>query len=262
VTLPHFIIERDEPLQAAVGDYVSVPVSQETFEHLRSLRLRPGEHAVLVDAPGHGLEIELAVVPGSAKGLLSGTVVRGLVDRVGPQLTLVQGISAADRMDQTIRQVTELGVVRIIPLMSERSTVRLDAASQAGKQQRWQRVARAAAEQSARLSVPEITAPLDLPQALRAVRGYDGLIAAWEEADAGDIGKAVRHVATTVFANPRVALFVGPEGGLSAAEINQLLNAEATVVSLGETILRTETAAVVASALVLYHLGALGAEDA
>jgi 16S rRNA (uracil1498-N3)-methyltransferase len=260
MTLPHFFI--DEPVTAPLGEVVELRLDKAVLDHMRTLRLKTGEHIVLVDAPGHGVELQLAEPPSQQMRSVCGLLVRQLFDRVGEQLTLVQGISASDRMDQTIRQTTELGVVRIIPLESERSTVRLDAAGRASKTERWRRIARSAAEQSARLTEPEITEPVTLPVALKMLANYDGIIVAWEEQGGEPVGEAVQALADKVFGNPRIALFIGPEGGFSHAEADALRTAGARVVTLGDTILRTETAAVVASTLVLYHLGGLGAPDA
>ncbi|MDR3315321.1 MAG: RNA methyltransferase [Coriobacteriales bacterium] len=267
MTIPHFFIESS--LVAGSDGYLSVPIERETLDHMRSLRLKAGEHIVLVpgDVPGQGTELELTGEPVRGDTHIQGRMVRILHDCIRERLTLVQGISASERMDQTIRQVTELGVERIIPLQSERSTVRLDAHAAGAKLERWKRIARSAAEQSARLTLPELLTPGGLAGALELLAEYDGIIVAWEESEGHSLGEAVaRIVATTAVsasstasAAPRVALSIGPEGGFSAQEIAILTEAGAQVVSLGATILRTETAAVVASALVLYHLGALGA---
>jgi len=259
MSLPHFFLAK--PLQCT-GEVASGELDQEQREHWRSLRLKTGERIVVVDSPDHGLELELTNLPGPYDGIFSGHIRGQLIGRCEQQLTLVQGISAADRMDQTIRQCTELGLVRIIPLLSQRSSVRLDAQQAASKLQRWQRVARSAAEQSCRLSLPNIEAPCNLDSALRSLAGYDGLIVAWEEAGGQPLGAVVRQLAAKVFANPRLALFIGPEGGFAASEVQAMLAAGAVQVSLGPTILRTETAAVVASTIALYHLGGLGAPDA
>ncbi|MDR2196604.1 MAG: 16S rRNA (uracil(1498)-N(3))-methyltransferase [Coriobacteriales bacterium] len=256
MTLPHFL--TDAPLAPDEEGRLALSLTRELAEHLRSARIRPGEHIVLADGQGKGLEIEVEAVFGER---LEGRVVRRLIDRVGEQLTLVQGISRSDRMDQIVRQATELGLVRIIPFKAERTTVRLDEAQRNAKQERWKRVARAATEQSTRLTAPLIDAPVDLAGALALTDDFDGRILAWEEAGdtAMPLGLLVRGMATAVFANPRIALFIGPEGGFAPAELVQMREAGVQLASLGPTILRTETAALVAAAIVLYHLGGLGA---
>jgi 16S rRNA (uracil1498-N3)-methyltransferase len=200
----------------------------------------------------------------------------------------VQGISATDRMDQTIRQTTELGIRRIIPLESERSTVRLDDEARAAKRRRWERVARGAAEQSGQLVLPAIEMPCALPEALALLvtLGCEGLVFFWEEPGGLSLGEALEQLGLVrerpatdgqlrlesqpVFQHeaqpepqparqPRLAVFIGPEGGFSEAEATLIRAQGAQVATLGATILRTETAAVVACALILHQLGGLGA---
>lgn len=243
---------------------------------MRTLRLRPGEHVVIGDRPGHGWEMELLSVPGHRRDALEGTLVGEHADAPETGLTLVQGISAAERMDQTLRQTTELGVSRVIPLESERSNVRLDAAARRAKQRRWQRIAQSAAEQSGRLRMPEIGHPVGLGDALALLEGHDALFLFWEEPGGTTFGEAweraaAAHREASLHGTsqgggpgslgapvPRTALFVGPEGGFSASEARRMQGAGAYTVSLGSNILRTETAAVVACTLALSRLGALG----
>ncbi|MDR2587780.1 MAG: 16S rRNA (uracil(1498)-N(3))-methyltransferase [Coriobacteriales bacterium] len=290
MSLPHFFIEQT--IAGQPGDTVVLALSADVCDHMRSLRLRTGERVVLADAPRHGWELELTAMPDKKERSVEGVLVRELLGAPRPAVTLVQGISAADRMDQTIRQVTELGVSRVIPLESERSTVRLTAASRGAKHERWQRVARGAAEQSGQLELPLIEPPVELATALEMLSGYDTLLFFWEEPGGRSLAQALsgaladcagaRHsglvpesIKTRHFAlaaessgegqpsSPssrlRVAVFVGPEGGFSADEAALIEAAGAQTVTLGDTILRTETAAVVACALTLYELGALGA---
>jgi 16S rRNA (uracil1498-N3)-methyltransferase len=260
MSLPHFFVERIP--EGMAGTSASLHFDAEAILHMRTLRLRAGEHVVVVDEPGHGWELELTSTPQRRSTVVEGVLISERTESREVDLTLVQGISATERMDQTIRQVTELGVARIIPLKSERSNVRLEGEGRKAKRERWQRIARSAAEQSGQLLLPWIEEPLDLVAALALVRDLDGLLFFWEEPGGCSLTDALEKCTLPQkdpHRCPRVALFVGPEGGFSAAEASLLENAGAHTVSLGKTILRTETAAVVTCALALFHLGALGA---
>jgi 16S rRNA (uracil1498-N3)-methyltransferase len=265
---PHFFIDRR--IEGSPGTRVSLTLPTDLFQHLRTLRLKAREHLVFVDAPGHGWELELATPLERGTDCVEGVLVRELFAARRPSVTLVQGISAADRMDQTVRQVTELGVSRVIPLESERSTVRLDAATRVAKRERWQRVARGAAEQSGQLELPTIEPPSQLEAAFGMLKGYGTLLFFWEEAGGRSLDEALAGAGTEAVPAPagaearashdeRVAVIVGPEGGFSEAEAAFIRGAGAHTVTLGDTILRTETAAVVACALTLHKRGALGA---
>jgi 16S rRNA (uracil1498-N3)-methyltransferase len=278
MSIPHFFIEQR--VGGKAGEFVALNVPADVCNHMRTLRLRARERVVFVDAPGHGWEFELDVAPDRAARAIEGVLVREHSGEQRPQLTLVQGISTADRMDQTIRQASELGVCRIIPLESERSTVRLDGATRAAKHERWQRIARGAAEQSGQLWLPAIEEPADLPGVLAMLASYDALLFCWEEPEGRSLHAALRGVASRAKSGPHgkrdesgeqtphdsrepyvpcVAVIIGPEGGFSAEEAALITSAGAKTVTLGTTILRTETAAVVACALALYELGSLGA---
>jgi 16S rRNA (uracil1498-N3)-methyltransferase len=283
MSFPHFFIADMPP--ATAGETVLIPLDTETSLHMRTLRLRAGEHVMVADKPGHGWELKLTSVPQRRSPVVEGVLVGEHRASRAAELTLVQGISAADRMDQTIRQTTELGVARIIPLLSERSTVRLSGATAKAKQERWQRIAQSAAEQSCQLQLPHIAEPLDLTAAIAQARGAGPLLFFWEEPGGRSLAEALEgarsgahpearsatpeaahpeapgeaHPKPHPLSPPQATLFVGPEGGFSAEEAALLKNAGAHTITLGETILRTETAAVVACALVLYHLGGLGA---
>jgi 16S rRNA (uracil1498-N3)-methyltransferase len=292
MSIPHFFIE--ERIEGKAGDTVGLSLPQDICDHMHTLRLRARERVILTDAPGHGWELELATLPSRHLPHLEATLIREHMSALPPALTLIQGISAANRMDQTIRQTTELGVARIIPLESERSTVRLDTATRAVKHERWRKVARGAAEQSGQLVLPTVESPCGLSAALAMVEGYDALVFFWEEPGGRSLSEVLsealegahtgvpqhrqqhRHVCGDAlgeapdadlsseedegrYARPRVAAFIGPEGGFSEQEATHIKAAGGWTVTLGDTILRTETAAVVACALILHHLGALGA---
>jgi 16S rRNA (uracil1498-N3)-methyltransferase len=155
-------------------------------------------------------------------------------------------------MEAIIRMATELGVSRIVPVLTERSVVRMDAATAAGRLARWQRVAREAAKQCGRAVLPEVAAVRPLAGWLGERDGGELLLCLWEEERA--------PLSEQLPAGPvtQATLVVGPEGGLSAPEIALLVAAGAIVAGLGPRILRTETAGPVGLALLQAHYGDLG----
>ncbi len=163
-----------------------------------------------------------------------------------PNLTLVLSIFKFDRMEWAIEKCTELGVVRIIPLIARRTEARLAAAA-AKRVERWQRIAREASEQSRRPRPPEISQPLPLREAV-ALPGRTRVLLAESEADASladvlssDLGGAI-------------VLAIGPEGGWTDSELAAFRDAGWRFASLGPTILRAETAAIAATAVSLSKL--------
>jgi len=163
--------------------------------------------------------------------------------------TLVQGLCRAQRMDYCIQKATELGVTRILPMTSERCVVRLDKKRAAKRRDHWQAVATSACEQSGRTALPHIETPATLADIMLR-EDVEGRVVF--DPDAG--------VSFTGWPDvmPVLSLFVGPEGGLSQAEIDSLVAAGAARWRMGPRILRTETAGVVALTMAQTRWGDLG----
>lgn len=240
------------PLPAEPGE--PLPLSEADAHHaIRVLRVRAGERVELVE-PGGGV-LGAEVVSADDAGVVVTAVVpieeRG--DRM-PDVTLFQGVAKGEKMDAIVRQAVEVGAAGIVPVMTSRTIVRLDADKRAARRERWQRVAKSAAEQAKRTSVPDVAEPATFAAALELLSGYDRVVVLWEE----HCGRGIADALSGLDASDRVALVVGPEGGLSAEEVGVLAARGALTASLGPTVLRTETAAVVSLALALSALGGMG----
>jgi 16S rRNA (uracil1498-N3)-methyltransferase len=152
---------------------------------------------------------------------------------------------------------TELGVSAYVPVLSARSVVRLGREAGARKQGRWERVVEEAAKQCGRTQVPQVLAPLRWEEALERYTsvGVPGVMpsAGLAGSDARSLGDAAAELAAR--SRHGVALFIGPESGFDLAEEASAEAAGVTLVTMGPRILRTETAAVVASAILLDRLG-------
>jgi 16S rRNA (uracil1498-N3)-methyltransferase len=140
--------------------------------------------------------------------------------------------------------------------MTSRTIVRLDAEKRAARGDRWQRIAKSAAEQAKRSSVPQVSAPVSIAEALIQLADYDRIVVLWEDSRGTGLADALADLRGR--SDARIALVIGPEGGLSAEDVDALVACGAVVASLGPTVLRTETAAVVALALALGALGGMG----
>ncbi len=237
---------------------VELPLSSADVHHVtRALRLGPGDEVVVVEPDGAAW---LARLTSTDHGSCVVEVVEALAG-AGPvaHVTLIAGVAKSDKTDLAIEKAVEVGVSRVVPVLTERSVVRLTAEKAAARGERWRRVALAAAKQSQRATVPPVSDPVPLAAIIEDLDAtYDIIVVAWEEgADtAPGIGEALDEAGAT--SSSRVAVVVGPEGGLTAAEVYDLERAGARTVSLGPTVLRAETAGIVAVALVAYELGGLG----
>jgi 16S rRNA (uracil1498-N3)-methyltransferase len=229
-------------------------VSGDAHRYLsRVLRLAPGAHVDLFD--GRGTEVAAIIISIDAREV---TFVLGerrqVVQRPTPPLTLLQGLPRAERMDLVVQKATELGAARVVPVRTARS-----AAGQRGRPDRWEKIAIEAARQSGRADWPELAPVTGLEEALNALAGGGLRIVPWEEAPQAQPFGAILATATVgVTAPTAVTLLIGPEGGLTGEEVELATSAGFQIATLGPRILRTETAAIVAVALVQSALGALG----
>ena len=232
-----------------------LPVSRETLlsdspalppdavRHLRALRAKPGDAVELFD--GAGLTRLFEVAPGGA--LRAAGPVRGF-PRPAAAISLYACVSKGSRWDWTIEKTVELGVGRIVPVVSARTIVRLDsAAERAAKAERWRRVALDAARQSGAVWLPQVEMPLDFSGALADAKSRGGTVFAGVISDppAPPLVEAWGTARAHAGGSPcGVSAFVGPEGDFTPGETAALAEAGAIPVSLGPTVLRTETAAI------------------
>jgi 16S rRNA (uracil1498-N3)-methyltransferase len=171
-----------------------------------------------------------------------------------PKITLALAIFKFDRMEWAIEKCTEIGVARIIPVIARRTDAHLAAAA-VKRRERWQRIVRQAAEQSRRSAPPEIAAPVKLKNlADDGALAADALRVVLAESLAGSEEARLGEVLESDWSGDEVALAVGPEGGWANEELAWFREEGWIAASLGDTILRAETAAIVATALALEAL--------
>lgn len=264
MSLPRFFMQTPLPDDGEVA----LPLDEKELRHMNVRRIEVGEHIACFTAGSQAWEVEITYIDDER---VTGRIERKLPTGKLPHLTLVQGISKGDRMGQTIRQTTELGIERIIPFLAERSIVRLRTDEGGRKGERWRRIALSAAKQSGRTILPIVEDPTSLADICEELKTYDRVIIAWEEADKAADGTPLSVTAALDLPDQttgkdcgiesNVALVIGPEGGLTAHEIEtfQAIGPQVKLVTLGNLILRTETAGTVAAALCMYGLGGLGA---
>ncbi|WP_018415577.1 16S rRNA (uracil(1498)-N(3))-methyltransferase [Teredinibacter turnerae] len=216
-------------------------VLEETASHhlLKVLRMETGRELILFN--GQGGEYRATITAATKKAATVTVSTHDPVERESPLVTeLAVGISRGDRFDWVLQKATELGISRIVPLFSERSEVKLSGERLEKRLSQWQKVVIGACEQCQRNTLPELTAP-------QSVENYatDSLC---------DLRFVLHHRSahqlSQLAAPASVALLVGPEGGLSDAEIQLAENAGFSPLALGPRVLRTETAPLVALSVV------------
>ncbi len=216
--------------------------------HLKVLRVKPGEKVELFDGSGR---TRLYSVSGTGALLASGPV--AVHPRRSCRVTLFACVTKGSRWDWTVEKATELGVSRIVPVISERTIVRLDGAERAAKAERWRRVAEDAARQSDAVWLPEVVEPVSFAESLPLVSECS---ACFVGALASPPPRPMMSAVLDALRGPgSYAVYVGPEGDFTPAELESLLRL-AVPVSLGPTVLRAETAAIYACAVLAAALEA------
>lgn len=223
-------------LARPLAPQMQVELPEDAVRHLvQVLRMQAGETLTVFN--GHGGEYDAVLEHADRRHARLRLGAHHAVSRESPlPVTLVQCVSKGDRMDYTLQKAVELGVSRIVPLVSERSVVRLDAERWARRQAHWEGVVIAACQQSGRTVIPPVAAVADFGRWL-AQPPAPGLRLTLAPGAAQGLHGLSRP-------SDGVSLLVGPEGGLSAAEIRQAGAAGWLPLHLGPRILRTETAGV------------------
>ena len=226
------------------GAIVELP--RETASHLaKVLRARGGDPIILFGGDGREYAGAVESVRGSR---VTASVGNGAeVDRESPlAITLVQCVPRGDRMDFIVQKATELGVTRIVPVLSQRSVVRLDAAQAESKAAHWRAVVVNACEQCGRNRLPVIAAPVPLIEYLGSSAAGAGSPAAGSPAARFVLEPDLEAAAAPAALETAAHIAVGPEGGFGDEELEAFRIAGFRKLWLGPRILRTETAAIAA----------------
>jgi len=216
--------------------------------HVR--RMRPRDRLVLFDGEGCEAEAEVVAVGSRTAALEVGPRTAVAAPRAAPRLTVILSLIKGERMEQCITKLVELGVGRIVPLLAERSVVRLDGERAERRRERYRAQVRAAVQQCRATQVPLVDPICSLDQALALTAPTELKVMFWEGAVAVPLRSALP-------ARPPggAVMLVGPEGGFSAEEVGAATASGFAVVGLGRQILRADTAAVAGAAILAYALG-------
>lgn len=237
------------------GDEVHLTDRTLVHQMERVLRLHPGERVLLLDGMGTGCEVRLTEV---------GRKVSGHIEQRGPAsgepaitLTLYVALLRGERFEWVLQKGTELGVTRFVPVRFARSQAAAQATAQ--KQARWQRIVREAAEQSCRGLLPDLAEPQSLETACQSVASDTLALILWEGDNTPSLRQVVQARRQSLVesgesgAGPSLAVFSGPEGGIATKELTTTTEHGIIPVSLGNRILRAETAPVAAAAAIFYE---------
>lgn len=209
------------------------------------LRLHPGEIVYTLDNSGREYVTEIQALDES-RALGRIMEVRLPATESKMRMTLIQAMPKGEKLDFILQKCTEIGVSKFVLTETERSVARIPTEKVQARLDRWRAIVREAAEQSGRACLPVVEGILPFRRALEEAAGCPAMMA-WEGERTANLIAVLRQLGRP----DEVAVLIGPEGGFTAGEVDQARAAGIVPVSLGPRTLRTETAAIVASALVI-----------
>ncbi len=170
------------------------------------------------------------------------------------QVTIFQGLPKADKMEWVIQKSVELGVYDITPVEMKRCVVKLKEKDKIKKLQRWQKISEVAAKQSGRDRIPHINSVININTLCEKIKGYDLVLVAYENEKQNSLKEELKKIQKPKDAETKIAVIIGPEGGIDKEEIEIFKKYHAKVVTLGNRILRTETVALNVLSIIMYEL--------
>lgn len=240
-----FFISKPVKLEDRV---VIIDAENDVNHIVRALRVTVGEKLEVCDINGKEFVVEVDKMD----EVVSTTIIReNLVSRESHlKIDLYQGLAKGSKMETIIQKSVELGVHKIVPLMTKRAIVKLDDKSASKKIDRWQKIADEAGKQSKRSMIPIVEKILHIKNFKDVVSEYDLVLVAYELESDGHLKQVLKSTNAQ-----KVAILIGPEGGFDSDEIDNLLTLGVKSISLGPRILRTETAGPMLLSILQYELG-------
>ena len=223
------------------------------YNHIRNvLRMKPGEE-VLLSAEGD--KEYLGKLEGydetEQSAVFRITDVFGIARELPAKITLFQGYPKGDKLETIVQKAVELGAFEIVPVSMKRCVVKLDEKKAAKKIERLNAISLSAAKQSKRGRIPKVTRVMSLADACDYAKEMDYILLPYENAEGMEVS---RRLIAEAKDKKRIGIFVGPEGGFEASEVERIEAVGGKVMSLGHRILRTETAGMTILSLLMFML--------
>ena len=228
-------------------------IGEEDRHHIvKVMRMQLGDQIICVDQDGKQAVCALAEIT-DASVVADVVQWKEIVSELPISITIASGLPKGDKLEWIIQKGTELGAHKFLPFAAARSVVKWDEKKATKKIDRWQKIAKEAAEQSHRAFLPEVISAISFKELLTKSKDYHYKLVAFEDES--------RNGETSVFASTlkkinkgeSLLLVFGPEGGLTDAEVEELKSNDFAVCGLGPRILRTETAPLYTLAAISYH---------
>jgi 16S rRNA (uracil1498-N3)-methyltransferase len=229
-------------------------VTGDDVKHIKNvLRLKSGDTIELCDGESNDYIVSITEI---SKNYVKCNIVEKYKSKSEPpiEVLLYQGLPKSAKMDLIVQKVVELGVTEIVPVITERTVVKINEDSKEKKKlERWQKISLEAAKQSKRGMIPRIHNIISFDEMIEILKTENNILVPYENETKLSIKEALKE-----YKNGKVNIVIGPEGGFEESEIIKLKDINANIITLGPRILRTETAGFTTVGIVMYELGDLG----
>ena len=245
--MPKFFVEPSK----VNGDLVTIDTS-DVLHITKVLRLNIGDSVTVSDSTSTDYECEITEISKDSV-LLRVLSKKNLDTESNIEITVFQALPKASKMEYIIQKNTELGVVKFVPVSLSRCVVKLDKKEADKKVSRWQKISDEAAKQSGRGILPEVSGVLNLKSAIDDMKKADLFFVPYESEDNNTLKPLLKGKSPKT-----ISYLIGPEGGFSPEEIDYIKDNQVPVITLGKRILRTETASIAVTSMLMYEIGDMG----
>lgn len=233
------------------GNNILINDKEDINHIIKVLRLGANNTIIVCDGAGNDYK---SVIRGISKNEIVTEIEECIASSNEPSIcvTLFQGIPKSDKMEYIIQKAVELGVNRIVPVVTKRTIVKIDSNTGGNnKVSRWQRIAYEAAKQCGRGVIPSVSEPLSFRQAIKELSRMDIRFMPYENETRNNL----RETLEGIDGDSTAGIIIGPEGGFSDDEAQLAVEEGVSTVTLGTRILRTETAGITALSILMYETG-------
>lgn len=234
-----------------IGANEKLRITGEDVNHIKNvLRLKCGEDILVGDGDGTDYQCTISDISNDCVEADIIDVFRNSAE-LPVKITLFQGMPKADKLELIIQKAVELGACEIVPVITKRSVVKVDEKKADKKIDRYNGIAMAAGKQSGRGIVPEVKPFMTFKQALSYADSMDMTIIPYEQAKGIEYSK---EVIKDIYGKKSLGIFIGPEGGFANEEVELAISHGAKCITLGNRILRTETAGLAVLSIIMFEL--------
>ncbi len=217
---------------------------------LNVMRMTEGDKITVCD--GNKKDYYCKIIE-TGKNVLKAQIIETAESETEPEteIVLFQGLPKSDKMEYIIQKCVEIGVSRIVPVITERAVVKIEKGAKEDKKiERWLKISESAAKQSGRGIIPIVERPVKLSEAIKEAALLENAVIPYENEEKTGLKEFIKSAK-----KGSIGIFIGPEGGFDSSEIEMAVKSGIIPVTLGKRILRTETAGLVTAAIILYELG-------